>query len=114
MHSWLCTDDALLARLPVTDFPPEWHTQLWQSCHDWVYQNEVEAQGDSRLVFPEIPQLGEVLNSTIVRGALSSLLGPDYVQHPHRTMHNYGQRNHEQAADTGDQSWHKVRPAHFS
>ena len=77
MHSWLCTDDALLARLPVTDFPPEWHTQLWQSCHDWVYQNEVEAQGDSRLVFPEIPQLGEVLNSTVVRGALSSLLGPD-------------------------------------
>ena len=29
------------------------------------------------MVFPEIPELGDVLNSTVVRGALSSLLGPD-------------------------------------
>jgi hypothetical protein len=93
--------------LPVTDFTPEWHTALWQKCHDWVYGDEVEPQEDSRLVFPNIPELGEVLNSTVMRGALSSILGPDYVQHPHRTMHNYGQRNHEQLTPTGDQTWHK-------
>ena len=46
-------------------------------------------------------QLGEVLRGPTLRGAMTSLLGPNYVQHPHRTMHT--------RADEigGDQDFHK-------
>lgn len=94
--------------LPVTDFPPEWHTAFWQKCHDWSYADQAEKQEDSRHVFPHIPELGAVLSSRVMRGALSSILGPDYVQHPHRTMHNYGNRNGDPEMAAGsDQTWHK-------
>jgi hypothetical protein len=92
--------------LPVTDFPPEWHTAFWQKCHDWSYAGQAEKQQDSRHVFPHIAELGAVLSSRVMRGALSSVLGPDYVQHPHRTMHNYGNRNGDmQMAPGSDQTW---------
>ena len=94
--------------LPVTDMAPEWHQTLWQSCHDWLFRGETEPQSDSRWVFPDIPELSDVICSPTVRGALTSILGPDYVQHPHRTMHNYGPANGLQETIGSDQTW--VRP----
>ena len=94
--------------VPITDFPPEWHMEFWRKCHDWVYEDQAEAQQDSRMVFPHIGELGDVLGSSTLRGALSSILGPDYVQHPHRTLHNYGNRNEDMSMEaSGDQMWHK-------
>ena len=95
--------------LPVTDMPPEWHDGLWQKCHDWLFERgEIEPQQDSRWVFPSIPELSDVILSPTVRGALESILGPGYVQHPHRTMHNYGPSMHNQQEIGSDQTWHKV------
>ena len=72
--------------LPVADMPPEWHDGLWQTCHDWLYRGAPDrGDRDDRLVFPAIPQLAEVTHSPTVRGALSSILGADFAQHPHRT-----------------------------
>lgn len=39
-------------------------------------------------VLPIVPEMYEVLNSPVIRGALASILGPDYVMHPHRYVHN--------------------------
>lgn len=91
--------------LPVADMPPEWHVGLWQQCHDWLYRGEIQPQSDSRWVFPSIPDLSDVILSPTVRGALQSILGPDYVQHPHRTMHNYGPSMHNQQDIGSDQTW---------
>ena len=97
-----------MARLPVADMPPEWHDGLWQTCHDWLYRGAPDrGDRDDRLVFPAIPQLAEVTHSPTVRGALSSILGADFAQHPHRTMHNYGKANGHQDSIGGDQTWHK-------
>ena len=97
--------------LPVADLPVEWHHTFWQRCHDWLFRGEAEAHigpdgGPSRpFVYPDIPELCEVTLSPTVRGALTSILGPGYVQHPHRTMHNYGKANGFEDEIGQDQTW---------
>ena len=39
-------------------------------------------------VLPQVPEFRHVLNSPEVRGALISLLGEDYLEHPHRYCHD--------------------------
>ncbi|MCW3096110.1 MAG: hypothetical protein JWL77_1728 [Chthonomonadaceae bacterium] len=39
-------------------------------------------------VLPAVPEMQSVLDSPTVRGALTSVLGRDYVLHPHRFAHN--------------------------
>ena len=39
-------------------------------------------------VLPRVPEFRHVLNAPEVRGALVSLLGPDYIEHPHRYCHD--------------------------
>ena len=82
--------------LPISDLTDEWHNSFWQRCHDWLFKGgeEPHTMPDGEVsrpyVYPDIPELCEVTLSPTVRGALTSILGPGYVQHPHRTMHNYG------------------------
>ena len=39
-------------------------------------------------VLPQVPEFRHVLNNLEVRGALISLLGEDYIEHPHRYCHD--------------------------
>ncbi|MBD02772.1 MAG: hypothetical protein CME24_00315, partial [Gemmatimonadetes bacterium] len=39
-------------------------------------------------VLPHAPEFRHILNAPEVRGALLSLLGSDYIEHPHRYCHN--------------------------
>ncbi len=39
-------------------------------------------------ILPAVPEMHDVLNSSVVHGALTSILGHDYVLHPHRFVHN--------------------------
>ena len=39
-------------------------------------------------VLPKVPEMRHVLNSPEVRGALISVLGEDYIGHPHRHCHH--------------------------
>lgn len=41
-------------------------------------------------VLPRVPEMDRVLNSPEVRGALISVLGPGYIEHPHRFCHYIG------------------------
>jgi hypothetical protein len=97
--------------LPVDDLQEDWHNSFWEHCHDWLFRGEAEAHagpdgGPSRpFVYPDIPELCEVTLSPTVRGALTSILGPGYTQHPHRTMHNYGKANGFEDGFGEDQTW---------
>jgi hypothetical protein len=68
--------------------------------HDTVASKAkaMSTQGLGNNVFPAIPEIGDVLSSPTVRGALTSILGRDYFTHAHRHLHSSGK---------GDQGWHK-------
>ena len=41
-------------------------------------------------VLPRVPEMDRILNSPEVRGSLISVLGPGYIEHPHRYCHYIG------------------------
>ena len=84
--------------VPQPELPPSFHADVYERCKAYWTQPE---RPSGREYFLAIPQLTEVLRTPSTVGALTSLLGPEYVQHPHRTMHT--------RADEigGDQDWHK-------
>jgi hypothetical protein len=51
-------------------------------------------------ILPRIPQLQYVFDDSVIRGALESLLGPNYTMQPHRHAHLT-------KPGTQDQQWHK-------
>ena len=48
-------------------------------------------------LLPLIPELIEFFNDPVVRGALGSVLGPEYSMHPHRALHRNPPGSDEQA-----------------
>ncbi len=51
-------------------------------------------------ILPRVPRIQQVFDQPVVRGALASLLGPDYIMNPHRHCHLNPPGNR-------GQSWHK-------
>ena len=51
-------------------------------------------------ILPHVPEIQRVFDAPAVRGALTSLLGPDYAIHPHRHCHDHGPGG-------SGQHWHK-------
>ena len=51
-------------------------------------------------ILPHVPEIQQVFDAPAVRGALTSLLGPDYAIHPHRHCHDHGPGG-------SGQHWHK-------
>ena len=87
--------------VPQTDLPPAFHDDVFERCKAYWQDPERPA---GREYFLAVPQLTEVLRTPATVGALTSLLGPNYVQHPHRTMHTRA----EPVGD--DQDWCVNRP----
>ncbi|MBM7568235.1 HEAT repeat domain-containing protein [Paenibacillus sacheonensis] len=54
-------------------------------------------------ILPRVPDIAKFFETPVVKGALTSVLGPDYYMHPHRHMH-YNQPGNQ--APGGGQ-WHK-------
>ena len=71
--------DGFLVR-QLTDVPPEFHTKLY-----------ADAKAMQQLERPWNLELTEIydlfMKSGQLVGALTSILGPDFVQHPHRALH---------------------------
>ena len=61
------------------DVPPRIDERLL-----WVLRNEGNPGNN---ILPAVPEMQTVLDSPVVRGALESVLGPNYVLHPHRFAH---------------------------
>ena len=62
-----------------------------EGTHDACYQ-KLNAIIDSEAnpgnnILPRVPEMRHILNCPEVRGALISVLGPDYLEHPHRYCH---------------------------
>lgn len=66
-------------------------SSLPRAFHDTVYQELTPLEENGRLghnnLLPCVPQIREVLDEPHIRGALQSLLGPDYYLHFHRHDH---------------------------
>ena len=66
------------------DYPPEFHADVRSKLSDLL--DGAEGQHGNNLL-PYVPQVQQVWQHPNVRGALQSVLGQDYVMHPHRYMH---------------------------
>ena len=68
-----------------SDLPADFHAAVADELR-YCMKHESPWPGDN--VLPRVPQLGQLLESPVLRGALSSLLGPAFAWTPHRTPHN--------------------------
>lgn len=66
-------------------------TELPASFHQAVYERTqavFEKEGNpGNNILPRVPQIQRVFDDPVVRGALTSVLGPDYTMHSHRHPH---------------------------
>ena len=66
-----CEDQELLHKVIKDKLEYLYHTESWLG-------NNVMAR---------VPELWSIVGSSIVKGAVASILGPEYVLHPHRAVH---------------------------
>src|SRR5947209_1141904 len=79
-----------------TDHPKEFHADLRRRLLESLERRNGNAGNN---ILPDVPELQSVYDCPTVRGALTSVLGPRWIMHPHRYMH--GNAN----SKGGD--WHK-------
>lgn len=77
--------------------------QLHQSVMKEIYQVFHEEGNPGNNILPRVPDIQQFFDTPVVKGALTSVLGPDYYMHPHRHCH-YNQPKNQ--APGGGQ-WHK-------
>ena len=78
-----------VAILQVDEMPREWHEAFYAK----ALAMSQGGRGRGSL-WSEMPEITQVCRTPTVRGALTSILGRDYVMHPHRALHT---------TSTGDQ-----------
>ena len=66
------------------DMPAGFHAQIYRQVDD-LFKTEGNPGNN---ILPCVPDLHEVLARPAVAGALMSLLGPNYLLHPHRHCHH--------------------------
>jgi hypothetical protein len=80
-------DGVLMLR--VDELPPEWHRSFY---------HRAQALGSRQRHWAQMPEITQICRAPTVRGALTSILGRDYMMHPHRALHT---------SSTNDQAFHK-------
>ena len=66
------------------DFPRSFHEHIYQQTKA-IFESDGNPGNN---LLPRIPEIQEVFYHPVVRGALSSLLGSDYIMHSHRHPHH--------------------------
>jgi HEAT repeat protein len=64
--------------------PPAVHDAVYRKLQ-WILHEEGNPGNN---ILPAVPEMQLVLDSPRIKGALASVLGPGYVLHPHRFVHN--------------------------
>ncbi|WP_245585845.1 HEAT repeat domain-containing protein [Paenibacillus pinihumi] len=77
--------------------------QLHENVMKRIYNVIHEEGNPGNNILPRVPDIQQFFDTPAVRGALTSVLGPDYYMHPHRHCH-YNQPGNQ--APGGGQ-WHK-------
>ena len=65
--------------IPVTDLEPEFHEGIYQKAKTLHRAEEGGGVDFGNNVFPAVPDIGQVYQAPSVVGALTSVLGDDYV-----------------------------------
>ncbi len=66
-----------------TDFTRDFHDAMSRRI-----QEVMKKEGNpGNNILPRVPEVQEVFKHPVIRGALSSVLGPEFVMHPHRHCH---------------------------
>jgi hypothetical protein len=65
------------------DLDPAVHQRI-DDRFNWLAENEPNPGNN---ILPRLPELSQVLSCAVVRGAMISLLGEDYIVHPHAFWH---------------------------
>ncbi|MEM7536756.1 MAG: HEAT repeat domain-containing protein [Chloroflexota bacterium] len=66
-----------------TDFPPDFHAHIYQQAEEII-----AVKNPWNDIYPMIPELAAVFAHPTVSGVLTSILGPNYIMHPHRHCHH--------------------------
>ncbi|MCZ6680234.1 MAG: HEAT repeat domain-containing protein [Candidatus Poribacteria bacterium] len=66
-----------------TDFAPDFHESIYRKA-EGVFEKEGNPGNN---IMARVPELHQVFNHPVVRGVLTSTLGPSYIMHPHRHCH---------------------------
>jgi hypothetical protein len=66
-----------------TELSVDFHQQVYQQT-DQLFETEGNPGND---ILPKVAGLQEIFDQPVVRGALTSILGPGYIMHPHRHCH---------------------------
>lgn len=66
------------------DVPAEVHAAIYRKLQ-WILHEEGNPGNN---ILPAVPEMQQILDSPRIRGALASVLGPKFVLHPHRYVHN--------------------------
>ena len=66
-----------------SSLPPEFHQDIFEKM-EWSNRQEFNMGNN---VLPRIAELQQLLDDPVVHGAVQSVLGDDYMLHPHRYMH---------------------------
>jgi len=79
-----------------TDFSTDFHTAMSRRIQEVMHKEGNPGNN----ILPRVPEVQEVFRHPVIQGALTSVLGPDYIMHPHRHCH---------FTEPGRkvQSWHK-------
>ena len=96
-------DDAAMRRFIVdgfvkvrADYPASFHEIIYGKLEE-VFEKEGNIGNN---VLPRIPEIQRIFEHPAVRGALTSILGPDYFMNPHR-------HPHLNKPGSAGQEWHK-------
>jgi len=88
--SCLLTDEHV--RRYITDGYLQLNCGLSEAVHGTIYRKLQwilhEEGNPGNNILPAVPEMQQVLDSPVIQGALTSILGRNYVLHPHRFVHN--------------------------
>ena len=66
-----------------TDFDETFHRSIYDRV-EGIFESDGNPGNN---IYPRIPELGDVFRHPRIHGVLTSILGPDYIMHPHRHCH---------------------------
>ena len=105
MREFLCNGYLVLK----PNLPTELHSFIYEKLQ-WMLDEDYNPGNN---ILPRVPEMNQVIESPEIRGALTSVLGSDYVVHPHRFCHsNMPGKMTEKGPEVGNGStsfigWHQ-------
>ena len=78
--------------------PTQFHDSIFQKIDTAIGKGNEEGNPGNNFL-PLVPEIGLVFKDPVIEGALLSLLGPNYMMHPHRFVH-------DNPPGSGGQAWH--------